>query len=87
MTNTVNEQIDPCDCATLRAKVEELVHGELDAQEQQTLRAHIDGCDGCKSIEDTLHRLTKAVQRACKEQAPESLREVIMQQLRSNHTN
>lgn len=79
------EIVDPCDCATLRARVEELIHGELCQEQSAILRAHLEHCPDCACEEDALRRLTQAVKRACQEQAPQSLREIILQQLRSGH--
>ncbi len=82
---TQPEILDPCDCATLRARVEELVHGEIAAAESKILRAHLEHCPECADEEDALQRLTAVVKRACQEQAPAALREIIVQQLREIH--
>lgn len=84
MTQTVS-QLPDCDCATLRAKVEELIHGELCREESAVLRAHLEHCPECADEEQTLNRLTAAVKRACAEKAPETLKELILRQLRTNH--
>lgn len=77
----VETTTDPCDCKTLRAKVEELIRGELCGAQSAALRAHLALCHSCASEEDALQRLTAAVKRACAESAPESLRELILQQI------
>lgn len=82
---TQNKNTEPCDCATLRAKVEELVHGELESAESASLRAHLEHCLECADEEEALNRLTAAVKRACQEKAPASLREIILQQLQNGH--
>ena len=66
-----------CDCTTLRAGIEELLHGELCAEESAPLRKHLEECPDCRNEEAALTRLTEAVKRACEDKAPTSLRDAI----------
>ena len=78
---------EPCDCATLRAKVEELLHNELCAAEAKRLNDHIANCPDCKDEADVLNRLTVAVKRACGESAPGELRDLIVNKIRNFHSD
>ncbi|MGO1434816.1 MAG: alpha-ketoglutarate decarboxylase [Canibacter sp.] len=71
-----------CDCATLRAGIEELLHNELCAEESAPLRKHLEECPDCQNEEAALTRLTQAVRRACEDKAPTSLRDAIAAGLR-----
>lgn len=71
-----------CDCATLRAGIEELLRGELCAEESAPLRRHLAECPDCRHEEAALTKLTEAVRRACEETAPTSLRDAIAAGLR-----
>ncbi|MFZ7088532.1 zf-HC2 domain-containing protein [Curtobacterium sp. RRHDQ10] len=71
-----------CDCSKAKAELEEFLHNELRGEDAADIRAHMADCVDCT----TEHRigivLTEAVQRACREQAPEVLRLQVLARLR-----
>lgn len=78
-----------CGCEEARANLEEVIRGELCAEESAPIREHLAECPECRSEEQACQRLTEAVQRACAEEregeAPPSLREAVLSGLRDLH--
>lgn len=75
-----------CGCEEARAKIEDLIRGELCAEDSAPIRAHLADCAECQSEQEVCERLTEAVKRACAEEAPPSLRHAIELSLRNLHT-
>jgi len=71
-----------CGCDKAKAELEEYLHHELTKADAADIAEHMAGCVDC----ETEHRvglvLTQAVQRACKETAPEDLRAQVLLKLR-----
>lgn len=74
-----------CSCETARAAVEEFIRNELCAAEAGPIRQHLEHCPSCSDEHRVAERLREAVQRACREPAPPSLREVIERSLAQAH--
>lgn len=73
---------DDCGCDKAKAELEEFLHNELQPEDAVAIAEHMAGCDDC----ETEHRvgivLTMAVKRACRETAPEVLRDQVLTRLR-----
>lgn len=63
-----------CDCERALRELELYLHRELCADDEGDIRAHLDGCDSCREELRVNSTLMIAVQRACRERAPETLR-------------
>lgn len=74
-----------CGCEKARANLEELIRGELCAEDSAPIREHLAGCSECSDEEQVYHRLTEAVRRACAGSAPPTLRDAVMDGLRGLH--
>lgn len=72
-----------CGCEKAKTDLEEFLHNELDATESADIREHLAGCVDCESEHHVGRVLTDAVQRACKEKAPEDLRDQVLASLRA----
>ncbi|WP_119698274.1 zf-HC2 domain-containing protein [Microbacterium halotolerans] len=72
-----------CGCDRARADLEEYLRNEICKTEQSDIREHIDGCEGCQSEALVARTLTDAVQRACKEAAPEDVRRKVLASIRA----
>lgn len=72
-------------CAAARAKLEELIRGELCAEDSAVISEHLANCDECRDEQQVCERLTEAVKRACAEEAPASLRDAITVSLQNLH--
>ncbi|MEB4615543.1 zf-HC2 domain-containing protein [Leucobacter sp. M11] len=75
-----------CGCDSARDALEEFIRNELDDVQIGEIRAHLEICPDCSDEQRVAERLREAVQRACREPAPPSLREVILENLREKHT-
>ncbi|GGI36116.1 hypothetical protein GCM10010988_07340 [Cnuibacter physcomitrellae] len=74
---------DDCGCDKARAELEEYLRHELCRTDVEQIRAHLETCDGCSSELHVSVTLTETVRRACKEQAPETLRSTLIATLRT----
>jgi anti-sigma factor (TIGR02949 family) len=72
-----------CGCERAKAELEEYLHNELRGEEASDIREHLATCDDCSSEHLVGRTLTEAVQRACKETAPEDLRDQVLLRLRA----
>ncbi|KQO99484.1 zf-HC2 domain-containing protein [Leifsonia sp. Leaf264] len=72
-----------CGCDKAKAELEEYLHNELCSSDAQDIRDHLANCPDCTSEHHVGRVLTEAVQRACKEAAPEELRAQVLASLRS----
>jgi len=71
-----------CDCSHARANLEELIRGELCQGDSEPIREHLAECRECREEQQVCENLTVAVQRACEEAAPPTLRDAILHSLR-----
>ncbi|SDZ08489.1 zf-HC2 domain-containing protein [Herbiconiux ginsengi] len=71
-----------CGCDKARAELEEYLRNEICRTDASEIRAHLETCEGCQSELHIGIVLTQTVQRACKETAPEELRDQLMARLR-----
>ncbi|WP_349898564.1 zf-HC2 domain-containing protein [Parafrigoribacterium soli] len=71
-----------CGCEKAKAELEEYLHNELTKADAADITEHMAGCADCETELKVGIVLTQAVQRACKETAPEDLREQVLMKLR-----
>ncbi len=71
-----------CGCDKARRDLEEFVRGELCAEDATDIREHLSHCTTCNDEMHVNRKLTDAVQRACEENAPTSLRQSVLDALR-----
>ncbi|GAB2974004.1 zf-HC2 domain-containing protein [Frigoribacterium salinisoli] len=71
------------DCDKAKAELEEFLHGELCREDAADIREHMAGCADCAGEHHVGVVLTEAVQRACRESAPEDLRSTVLARLRA----
>lgn len=75
---------EPMDCRKAAEKLYDLLDGELTAEVEQKLRAHVSGCPHCFTVADFEQRFLAALQklkeRGC---CPEALRTRVTESLRS----
>jgi anti-sigma factor (TIGR02949 family) len=72
-----------CDCSKAKAELEEFLHDELRGADAADIREHMETCEDCTTDHRVGVVLIQAVQRACKEQAPEDLRTSVLAKLRA----
>ena len=71
-----------CGCDKAKAELEEYLHHELKSDEAADIAEHLENCRDCDSELRVGLVLTQAVQRACRETAPEVLRDQVLLTLR-----
>ncbi|MCS5715095.1 zf-HC2 domain-containing protein [Herbiconiux sp. CPCC 205716] len=76
-----------CGCDKARAELEEYLRNEICSTDAEDIRDHLETCEGCQSELHIGVVLTQTVQRACKETAPEELRDQLMARLREVQTH
>ena len=69
-------------CTEARAALEEYLHNELCAEDAADVRAHLATCEECSAEHHVGRMLTAALQGACRDRAPEELREKLLASLR-----
>lgn len=71
-------------CATCR-ELEELLFlladGELDADTQERLQVHLDGCESCQTLMDVEMHLRQLIKHCYQVECPQELKERIRQQI------
>ncbi|TFD28056.1 MULTISPECIES: zf-HC2 domain-containing protein [Cryobacterium] len=72
-----------CGCEKAKAELEEYLHNELRKNDAADIREHLANCPDCSSEHLVGRTLTEVMQRACKETAPEDLRDQVLLKLRS----
>ena len=72
-----------CGCEKAKAELEEYLHNELRKEDAIDIRAHLAHCPDCRSEHHVGRTLTDVMQRACKETAPEDLRDQVLLRLRA----
>ena len=71
-----------CGCEKARAELEEYLHNELNREDYADITEHMATCGDCEGEARVGTVLTQAVQRACKETAPEDLRAQVLIRIR-----
>jgi anti-sigma factor (TIGR02949 family) len=71
-----------CGCDKAKAELEEYLHNELARDDAADIREHMSTCADCSSELHVNIVMTEAVQRACRETAPEQLRVQVLTKLR-----
>lgn len=71
-----------CGCEKARKDLEEYLRNEICQTEQSDIREHLEHCDACRQEALISTTLTDAVARACRETAPEQLREQVLARIR-----
>ncbi|MBX3067438.1 MAG: alpha-ketoglutarate decarboxylase [Cryobacterium sp.] len=66
--------MNDCGCEKALAELEHYLHNELCKEDYDQILEHMNGCGDCEGEARVGVTLTQAVQRACKETAPEELR-------------
>jgi anti-sigma factor (TIGR02949 family) len=72
-----------CGCEKAKHDLEEYLHNELRSDEAADIREHLEHCEDCTGEHQVGRVLTEAVQRACKETAPEDLRAQVLISIRT----
>ncbi|MHA6668893.1 alpha-ketoglutarate decarboxylase [Homoserinimonas sp. A447] len=76
-----------CGCEKAKAELEEYLHNELRKEDAADIADHMKNCIECSSEAEVGKVLTLAVQRACRETAPEDLRAQVLLKLRQIQTH
>ena len=71
-----------CGCEKALSELEEFLHNELSNEDYADILEHLSNCDSCEEEANVGIVLTKAVQRACVEVAPEELRTQVIARIR-----
>lgn len=72
-----------CGCEKARRDLEEYLRNEVCSTEHTEIREHLENCQACKDEMLVAKTLTEVVARACKESAPEELRDLVLAKLRA----
>jgi mycothiol system anti-sigma-R factor len=72
-----------CGCEKAKAELEEYLHNELRSEDAVDIREHLEHCADCSTEHHVGQTLTEVMQRACKETAPEDLRDQVLLRLRA----
>ncbi|MBB3156698.1 anti-sigma factor (TIGR02949 family) [Microbacterium proteolyticum] len=72
-----------CGCDKARRDLEEYLRNEVCKTEANDIRQHLENCPGCQDEALVARTLTDVVARACKETAPDELRDQVLARLRA----
>ncbi|HAN23444.1 MAG: alpha-ketoglutarate decarboxylase [Microbacterium sp.] len=72
-----------CGCDKARRDLEEYLRNEVCSTEHADIRQHLENCPACSDEALVARTLTDVVARACRESAPEELRDLVLTQLRA----
>lgn len=72
-----------CGCEKAQRDLEEYLRNEVCKTQSADIRAHLETCESCRDEALVATTLTDVVARACKEQAPEELRDLVLARLRA----
>ncbi|UJP11426.1 zf-HC2 domain-containing protein [Microbacterium sp. KUDC0406] len=72
-----------CGCEKARRDLEEYLRSEVCNTSEGEIREHLDNCPSCRDEALVAKTLTEVVARACKEAAPEELRDQVLARLRA----
>lgn len=75
-----------CGCDKARRDLEEYLRHEVCKTKHSDIEEHLENCPGCRDEALVARTLTEVVARACKETAPETLRDQVLAKLRAAHT-
>ena len=70
-----------CGCDKARRDLEEYLRHEVCKTSHDDIEQHLEGCPGCQDEALVARTLTEVVARACKESAPEDLRDLVLARL------
>lgn len=76
-----------CGCDKARKDLEEYLRNEICTTEHTEIREHLASCAGCREEALVATTLTEVIARACKESAPEELRDLVFARLRAVQAN
>lgn len=71
-----------CGCDKARQDLEEYLRNEVCKTEHSEIREHLETCSSCRDEALVATTLTEVVARACRETAPEELRDLVFARLR-----
>jgi anti-sigma factor (TIGR02949 family) len=72
-----------CGCDKARRDLEEYLRNEVCKTSQTDIAEHLATCASCQDEAHVARTLTEVVARACKETAPEDLRDQVLERLRA----
>lgn len=72
-----------CGCEQARRDLEEYLRNEVCKTQHSDIREHLEHCPGCRDEALVAKTLTDVLARACRESAPEDLRDQVLQKLRA----
>lgn len=72
-----------CGCEKARRDLEEYLRNEVCQTGHSEIREHLENCQPCKDEALVAKTLTEVVARACRETAPEELRDQVFARLRA----
>lgn len=72
-----------CGCEKARRDLEEYLRHEVCKTSQTDIAEHLESCRSCQDEALVARTLTDVVARACRETAPEQLRDQVLQRLRA----
>jgi anti-sigma factor (TIGR02949 family) len=72
-----------CGCEKARRDLEEYLRHEVCKTSQTDIAEHLENCTSCQDEALVARTLTDVVARACKETAPEELRDQVLTSLRA----
>lgn len=76
-----------CGCDKAKKDLEEYLRHEVCTTEAADIREHLANCPECQNEALVAQTLTEAVQRACKETAPEDLKNQVLASLRATQAS
>lgn len=71
-----------CGCDKAKRDLEEYLRNEVCRSKESDIREHLAHCQECTDEAHLARTLTEVVQRACREEAPEVLRDRVLARLR-----
>ncbi|GAA3649939.1 anti-sigma factor family protein [Microbacterium marinilacus] len=71
-----------CGCEKARQDLEEYLRDEVCKTEHSDIKEHLATCDACRDEALVARTLTDVVARACRETAPEELKNLVLARLR-----
>lgn len=72
-----------CGCEKAQRDLEEYLRHEVCKTSQTDIAEHLENCQSCQDEALVARTLTDVVARACKETAPEQLRDQVLERLRA----
>ena len=71
-----------CGCDKAKAELEEYLHRELSEDDFRDVSEHLANCEDCSAEHLVGVTLTEKMRRACRETAPEELRQTVLLKIR-----